>query len=116
MEEDKSKTYSGNGNEISIHVGVLIHRILEKINLNSFSLKEAEEMVDSLSSTVPEKFRKPVLSQVIRLLERYPSSQIDMELKDGQILFRELPFHHKEGDRFIEGRIDLVYQKKVRYT
>lgn len=109
--EKEEDNYSGRGGETAVYVGILTHSVLENINLNDFRLEEAKAVAQRLSSNIPENIRETILSQAIKLLEKYPDSQIDRELKTADILFKEFPFVIKENGRFIEGRIDLIYQK-----
>ncbi|MBK3332102.1 UvrD-helicase domain-containing protein [Persephonella atlantica] len=109
---DKSNEHEGKGGETAVYVGILTHSVLENINLNDFCLEEAKAVAQHLSSNIPENIRETVLSQVIKLLNRYQNSHIDRELKNAKILFKEFPFVIKENGRFVEGRIDLIYQKK----
>lgn len=96
---------------IGIYIGVLVHEVLEKVELKEYSFEKAKEVLNILKNTIPELYRNKVIEQAEELLKKFENSDIYKEIKKSEILYKELPFTIYEDDRFIEGRIDLVYEK-----
>ena len=112
MAEKKHKNRrSDEKTEKSMYTGILIHSVLEEIDFKNFSTDEAILKIKEKIDTVPKKIKKEVEERAIKIIKRFQSSEILDELKKSRIVFKEVPFILKEKDRFIEGRIDIVYEK-----
>lgn len=98
---------------IGIYTGVIVHDILEAIDFENFSLKDVKNLIKDRENIIPENIRKTVKENAYKILKNFKNSEIHKELKKANILFRELPFtlYDEENDRYIEGRIDIVYEK-----
>lgn len=44
-------------------------------------------------------------------MKRFIRSDAYKDISSSRIIFREMPFTLKEGGRYIEGKIDIVYEK-----
>ena len=108
IKQDFSKKKEEN---IGIYIGVLVHEVLDKIDIQNYSIKEAKEILQSMKEIVPDIYREKALQQAENILEKFENSPVHQELKNAKILFKELPFTLYENGKFIEGRIDIIYQK-----
>ncbi len=109
MNEEEVKT--GRGSDISLYVGSTVHSILEKLDFKTFSIEEIKSVVDKCMDSIPEEKKKNVKEKVLSIFEVFQNSDLLKELKEADILAREMPFTLKEDNRYIEGRIDLIYKK-----
>jgi len=98
------------GGDTAVIVGTAVHHILEFTDFGKFDIKQAIERLRKYLLQIPAEIREDVFSTAEKILKKLPDSEILNELKSSQILFRELPFTLIEGQTFLEGRIDLVYQ------
>jgi ATP-dependent exoDNAse (exonuclease V) beta subunit len=108
IKQDFSKAKEEN---IGIYIGVLVHDVLEKIDIKNYSFDRAKETLNSLKETVPDTYREKAVQEAEKILKNFENSPIYNELKKSNILFKELPFTLYENGKFIEGRIDIIYQK-----
>ena len=111
MTEENQKIKKGNTTEKSLYTGILIHSVLEEIDFKDFSLEKTISKIKEKMDNVPKRFKKEVEKKAIKIMETFHKSDILDELKKSKIIFREVPFVLKEKDRFIEGRIDIIYEK-----
>ena len=84
---------------------------MEDLDFENFSYEDIEKLIEQKRNIVPQHIQEKVVWQVKILLEKFENSNIHIELKNSQILFRELPFTLKDNSLFVEGRIDIVYEK-----
>ncbi|RUM50631.1 MAG: hypothetical protein DSY47_01280 [Hydrogenothermus sp.] len=98
----------------AIYTGILVHDILESLDFNNFSLKKVEELLNKKKTIIPENIREIVLNNALKILQNFENSPLHNELRTSKILFRELPFTLYEENTYIEGRIDIVYEKNGR--
>lgn len=99
---------------IGLYTGILVHEILEKLEFGDskiFTMEKVEKLAEEFKNMVPENIREKVIENSIKIVENLQKSQFIDEIKDAKILFKELPFTLYENDIFIEGRIDLIYEK-----
>ena len=97
--------------EKAIYIGILVHEILEEIDIKNFSYKTAKEKVYEKLEKIPEEIRQEILEETLKILSRFENSKIYSFIKETDILAKELSFTLKEKDKYIEGRIDLVCKK-----
>ncbi|WP_457621215.1 UvrD-helicase domain-containing protein [Persephonella sp.] len=101
--------------DIHIEVGFIIHKILEYF---TFPLKaeeaerEIKDLFNKFSGLVTEKNKKKIEKISLEKLKRFIRTDTYRNIASSRIIFREMPFTLKEGNRFIEGKIDIVYEKE----
>jgi ATP-dependent exoDNAse (exonuclease V) beta subunit len=99
---------------ISIQLGILIHKILEKFSFQK-DKKEAKKELYNLLNTyindVTEEYKEKIKEDALRIIDKFLNSEYFEEISNSNILFREMPFTLKEKDIYVEGVIDLVYEK-----
>lgn len=118
MKTEKIEDYENNNvNEYdnyiktySAELGTLVHKVLE-----SFSFKKdknlAKEEILSIINSQKNLVNYNVLNDAKEIILNFLDSKNYNEISDSNILFKELPFTLKENDKYIEGIIDLVYEK-----
>ena len=113
MEEEKEEISFGKKSEenLGIYIGILTHEVLEDLDFESFSVEQVERLIQQKKNIVPQHLQEKVVHQVKTLMAKFENSNIHIELKNSRILFRELPFTLKDNSLFVEGRIDIVYEK-----
>ena len=110
QEDEKFSHTDRINSDFFIYVGILIHSILEDLDFSNVKEETIDEILNRKKEIVPQAFRESVLLEAKELMIRFIDSQIYRELKKAQILFKEMPFVFKEKDRFIEGRVDVIYR------
>ncbi len=101
------------GNE-STELGTFVHKILEKFSFTDKkeeAQKEINKLIDKYIDSVKEDYRKNIKEKALKILNKFLNSEIYKEISASNILFREMPFTLKEENRYIEGIIDIVYEK-----
>jgi len=112
LTEKKKKLSKNSQNaKISMFTGIVIHSVLEEMDFKDFSLEKSILKIREKIDTVPQKIKKEVEEKAVELMKIFENSEILDELKKSSIIFKEVPFILKEKDRFVEGRIDIVYKK-----
>ncbi|WP_457642301.1 UvrD-helicase domain-containing protein [Persephonella sp.] len=98
----------------AVEVGILIHKILEEFSYSSDkkeALKELKDLLNKYISSIKEELREEIFNEVSDKLERFLESDIYREISSSRVIFREMPFTLKDKGRFVEGKIDIVYEK-----
>lgn len=114
-EEEMKIPLSQNKEEnTAIYTGILVHEILESLDFNNFSLEKVKELLNKKKTIVPENIRGTVSKNALKILQNFENSPLHDELRTSKILFRELPFTLYEKNAYIEGRIDIIYEKNGR--
>ncbi|RMA97268.1 UvrD-helicase domain-containing protein [Hydrogenothermus marinus] len=112
MEEEKEEVVKTSVNqEIATYTGILTHLILENLDFKNFSEKDINKLIQEKQNIIPNKIKKQVVENVKTILERFENSNLHNELKNAEILFKELPFSLYEDGKIIDGRIDIIYKK-----
>ncbi|GIW21456.1 MAG: RecBCD enzyme subunit RecB [Candidatus Sericytochromatia bacterium] len=102
--EDKDeKNYSSN-------LGTLVHKILEGFSFITNKDLAKEEIIKKLQE-YQNLYSNKIIKEAEEILFNFLNSKYYNEISNSQILFRELPFTLKEENKYIEGIIDLVYEK-----
>jgi len=96
---------------IALYVGILVHEVLEDLDFKNYSIEKVKQIIEKKSNKIPETMRKKVVKESLEILKRFENSPLHKELKEAQIIFKELPFTYFENGKFIEGRIDIIYKK-----
>jgi len=96
---------------IGIYTGIVIHNIFEDLDFSGFSKNQIDDLIKQKEGLIPETIKNEVIERCRDILERFENSDIHHELKNSKILFRELPFILYENEKYIEGRIDIIYEK-----
>jgi len=110
-EKEQRNIKKSGDSQKSLYTGIVIHSVLEETDFEDFSLEKVIPKIKNKMEEVPPKIRKEIEEKVVKLMEIFHRSEILSELKKSRIIFREVPFILKEKGRFIEGRIDIVYEK-----
>ncbi len=97
--------------ELAVYTGILVHEVLEELDLKDFSLEKAKNKISEKKEKIPEEIREEVIKESIKILSKFEKSKILSFIKETDILAKELPFTLKENSRYIEGRIDLLCKK-----
>ncbi len=112
MEENKEEIqYKSADQKVSIYIGILVHEVLEKIDIKEFSYEKAKKILLERENLIPADIREKVKEESLKILKIFEASEIFEELKNANVLIKEMPFTLKEEDFFIEGRIDIIYEK-----
>ncbi len=101
---------------ISIYIGTVVHNVMEKLDFKNLSIEKIKNLIDEEKGIIPENIREKVLKDSYDILKNLENSALHLELKKADILFRELPFVLYENDKYIEGRIDVIYKKDNKIT
>ncbi len=97
--------------QVSIYTGIVVHEVLEKIDLKNYSYKTAKRLLEQIQQKIPSQIKTQVLDLADIILKKLENSTILEELKYSNILAKEMPFVLEENGKIIEGRIDLIYEK-----
>lgn len=113
LEEDREVfTFTKEDPEnLSLQVGTFIHNVLEYIDFKDFTVENMEKNIKHLENTIPENVREKVVEYSLKFLKKLVHKEFANYMKNVKILFKELPFILYEEGTFIEGRIDVIYEK-----
>ncbi|NPA51512.1 MAG: UvrD-helicase domain-containing protein [Aquificae bacterium] len=100
--------------QASLYIGILVHEILEEIDILEYSFKKAQILLKEKINTIPKTLKKEVSKNALKIFDIFQKSNILKELKQSKILAKEMPFVIKEKDFFVEGRLDLLYEKEEK--
>ncbi len=98
----------------AIQLGILIHKVLEEFSFTkdkNEAVKELENLVNSNIHLVDELYAEDIKKDALKIVNKFVNSEVYKEISSSKILFREMPFTMKEENRYIEGIIDIVYEK-----
>ncbi|MBD3368512.1 MAG: AAA family ATPase [Candidatus Eisenbacteria bacterium] len=87
-------------------VGTLVHAVLERIDLERPD--DVEELARSLART--EGLAAEAVADAAALLERALGTPTLRRAAAAHTVLREAPFCMRDGNRFVEGKIDLVFE------
>jgi len=96
---------------VGIYTGIVIHNIFEDLDFSGFSKDKIDDLIKQKEGLIPEAIKNEVIERCRYILEKFENSDIHNELKNSKILFRELPFILYENEKYIEGRIDIIYER-----
>ncbi len=96
---------------IALYIGILVHEVLEDLDFKNYSIEKVKQIIEKKSNKIPETMREKVVKESLEILKRFENSPLHKELKEAQIIFKELPFTYFENGKLIEGRIDIIYKK-----
>ncbi len=122
MQEEKEReeikfNFSKNTDEnISIYTGIVVHNVLEELDFDNVSLEQLNLLIKKHEKIIPEPIKDIVKENSRKILEKFINSPLHEELKKANIIFRELPFTLYENEKYIEGRIDVIYEKDGKVT
>ncbi len=100
--------------DIYVETGIMVHKILENFSFSSDldkAEKEIDELFEKFSQLLSEENRRVVRKLSCEKLKRFINSEDYREISSSKIIFKEMPFTLKEKESYIEGKIDLVYEK-----
>ncbi|EDP73687.1 PD-(D/E)XK nuclease family protein [Hydrogenivirga sp. 128-5-R1-1] len=110
-EEIKFNFSKNTGENISIYTGIVVHNVLEEVDFTNISLKQLNTLIKKQEKIIPELIKNVVMENSRKILRKFINSPLHKELKESNIIFRELPFTLYENEKYIEGRIDIIYEK-----
>ncbi|WP_457642619.1 UvrD-helicase domain-containing protein [Persephonella sp.] len=109
-QEERQFSKSSARRDEAIYTGILVHSVLEETDFKNYSVQKAKQLIHQRSDLVPEEIRSEAVKNAEKLIELFENSSILDELKNSQILFREMPFTLYVDGQYIEGRIDVLYR------
>lgn len=92
-------------------LGNLVHAVLQNWDFDLSGLKDCFERELRRSALGPDEDQK-VLTQALRLLQRFAESPTAEEIRKGNEVYSEVPFILKLEDSQIEGIIDKLYRNR----
>ena len=117
----KRRGHDGNDPEIVPYgdgtvIGIIIHRVLQEWDFKRgpHDITDIDGLIDRWARGfhIPELAAnmEAVKKEIREILESFISSSAYEELKQAEILAREIPFIMPWGDQVMEGIIDLIYK------